>query len=422
MPRNQKKDYSAGPIWDEQVKRWLAEVVYPDDTRGRRRFRRQRDAQIWWAAQRKAIEDGSWEALAKPNRISLGDAIAQYREHSKAHHRSFSTYVENGLTVLEHALGSGTPLKDVTTANVEQLKLQRLEKDKVAKATVDKNVAVAKSFFNWCINQGLTNANPVKKVKLFHEDNERVRFLDPETEYPKLLVEARQGPWYLEPIIVLDVNTGLRRRNILGLRWNQVDFKRRIIRIESRTKNGRPHNLPLNDTAFQKLRELHQKTAAYPYVFVHLEGKFEGQPITDIKNAFNGAVDRAKIPDFRFHDLRHTFCSWLAISGVPLTAIQKLAGHASIKMTLRYAHLSPRYLANEVNALDRVQQDGKPQPDSAAEPATPSQDDHGGSESAGPLRAENSTPAPTIHGRRSPRSQRVVKATKSRWPTNRIGK
>jgi hypothetical protein len=61
MPRNQKKNYSAGPIWDEEVKRWLAEVVYPDDSRRRRRFRRQRDAQIWWAAQRKAIEDGSWE-------------------------------------------------------------------------------------------------------------------------------------------------------------------------------------------------------------------------------------------------------------------------------------------------------------------------------------------------------------------------
>lgn len=413
MPRNQKKDYSAGPIWDEQVKRWLAEVVYPDDTRGRRRFRRQRDAQIWWAAQRKAIEDGSWEALAKPNRISLGDAIAQYREYSKAHHRSFSTYVENGLTVLEHALGSGTPLKDVTTADIEQMKLQRLENDKVAKATVDKNVAVAKSLFNWCINQGLTNANPVKKVKLFHEDNERVRFLDPETEYPKLLEEARNGPWYLEPIVVLDVNTGLRRRNILGLRWDQVDFKRRIIRIESRTKSGRPHNLPLNDTALQKLQELHQKTALYPYVFVHLEGKFEGQPITDIKNAFNGAVDRAKIQNFRFHDLRHTFCSWLAIRGVPLTAIQKLAGHASIKMTLRYAHLSPRYLADEVKALDRVQKDERPQTDSAAEEAAPSDKNQGESESAEPDSGEDSTSTPTIRARRSPRKRKAVKANKA---------
>ena len=142
MARNQKKDYSGGPVWDEEVKRWLAEVVYPDDTRGRRRFRRQRDAQIWWAAQRKRLrtDRGRWQP--NRNRISLGDAVGQYREHSKAHHRSFSTYVENGLAVLEKAIGTATPLNDVTTANIEQMKLHRLDNDKVTKSTVDKNVAV----------------------------------------------------------------------------------------------------------------------------------------------------------------------------------------------------------------------------------------------------------------------------------------
>lgn len=380
MPRNPKKDFSAGPLWDEELKRWLAEVVYPDDTRGRRRFRRQRDAQIWWAAQQKAIHDGSWQAIAEPNRVSLGAAIAQYREYSKAHHRSFSTYVENGLTILERSLDPGASLTDVTTSDIEKMKLRRLEHDKVCKTTVDKNIAVAKSFFAWCINQGLTDSNPVKKVRLFHEDNERVRFLDPDTEYPNLLTEACKGPWYLEPIIVLDVNTGLRRHNILYLRWDQVDFSRRIIRIESRTKSGRPHNLPLNDTAFKKLNEVYQRTGSRRYVFVHLEGKFEGQPIADIKNAFNGAVDRAKIQNFRFHDLRHTFCSWLALRGVPLTAIQKLAGHASIKMTLRYAHLSPRYLANEIQELNGFQKNGKPQIPSGAGQAAGTDEQHSATE------------------------------------------
>jgi integrase len=421
MVRSQKRNYSEGPVWDEEQKRWLAEIVYPDDTRGRRRFRRQRDAQIWWAAQRKAIEDGSWETIAKPNRISLGDAISRYREHSKAHHRSFSTYVANGLAVLEGALGSGVLLKNVTTAHIEQMKLQRLENDKVAKSTVDKNVAVAKSFFSWCIHQGLANTNPVKKVKLFHEDNERVRFLDNEAEYPKLLEEARKGPWYLEPIIVLDVNTGLRRRNILHLRWDQVDFKRRIIRIESRTKSGRPHNLPLNDTALQKLEEVHQKTGSQRYAFVHLEGSFEGQPITDIKTAFNGAVLRAEIENFRFHDLRHTFCSWLALRGVSLAAIQKLAGHASIKMTLRYAHLSPRYLSDEVKMLDRFQETGQPQTQSeSAGPASPDQAKPQGAKDP-PEDWEESTEA-SGNARRPHRRQKAVNVGKPRQPMHRIGK
>jgi integrase len=128
--------------------------------------------------------------------------------------------------------------------------------------------------------------------------------------------------------------------------------------------------------AFEKLKEVQQKTGSLRYVFVHLEGKFEGQPISDIKNAFNGAVDRAKIQDFRFHDLRHTFCSWLALRGVPLTAIQKLAGHASIRMTLRYAHLSPRYLADEIKQLDRFQNNGKLQNSSRTEQAAGADDEH----------------------------------------------
>lgn len=124
--------------------------------------------------------------------------------------------------------------------------------------------------------------------------------------------------------------------------WDQIDFKRRIVRIESRTKSGRPHNLPPNDTVPQKLKEVRRKTGSGRYVSVHLKGKHAGHPVTDIKNAFNGAIDRAKIKGFRFHDLRHTFCSSLAIRGVPLNAIQKLAGHASINSTTLSPHDSRR--------------------------------------------------------------------------------
>jgi integrase len=149
------------------------------------------------------------------------------------------------------------------------------------------------------------------------------------------------GPWYIEPIIVMDVNTGLRRRKILYLRWGSGRFQEADHSHREPHEERAPTQPAPKRYALLKLNEVHLRTGSQPYVFVHLEGKFEGQPITDIKNAFNGAVDRAKIKDFQFHDLRHTFCSWLAIRGVPLTAIQKLSGHASIKMTLRYAHLVP---------------------------------------------------------------------------------
>jgi len=329
MPRSQKKDYSQGPIWDEGLKRWLAEVVYPDDARGRRRFRRQRDAQIWWAAQQKAIEDGSWEAIAKPNRISVADAIARYREHSRVHHRSFSTYVGNGLAVLEETLGPDSVLNDITTANIEQMKLKRLESDNVAKSTVDKNVAVAKSFFSWCIHQGLTKVNPVKNVKLFHEDNERVRFLDPEVEYPKLLEQARNGPWYLQPIIVLDVNTGLRRGNILHLRWDQVDFKRRIIRIDSRTKSGRPHNLPSTTQPYSSSRPSIRRLARTDTsLFTWTERSRDSPSPTSRMRSMERSTGRR----FRISD--STTCVTLFVRGLPSAASLSLPSRNSPDMRL----------------------------------------------------------------------------------------
>jgi hypothetical protein len=156
-----------------------------------------------------------------------------------------------------------------------------------------------------------------------------------------------------------------------------------------------------------------------------LEGKHAGCPVTDIKNAFNGAIDRAKIKDFRFHDLRHTFCSWLAIRGVPLNAIQKLAGHASIKMTLRYAHLSPRYLADEVKTLDRLQRDSKPRRDTAAESAAspggtaPSKTDPSSSDT---IENQPEASAPRHRSRRSRPSQQRAKQSKAGQPIQRIGK
>src|SRR5262249_32186041 len=146
-------------------------------------------------------------------------------------------------------------------------------------------------------------------VKLFHEDNERVRFLDPDTEYPKLLAEVRKGPWYLEPIVMLDLNTGLRRRNLLDLRWDQVDFSRRIIRIESRTKNGRPLNLPLNETALRTLKTVHAKTGDQPHVFVHLEGRFAGGPVTISRSPSTAPSEerRSRISGFTIFGIVPTF-------------------------------------------------------------------------------------------------------------------
>ena len=89
-----------------------------------------------------------------------------------------------------------------------------------------------------------------------------------------------------------------------------------------------------------------------PYVF-HVGGKHDGQPVKDVKNGFHAALRATEIEDFTWHDLRHTFASWLVMRGASLRAVADLLGHRSLKMVMRYAHLSPAYLAKEVGLLDQ---------------------------------------------------------------------
>jgi integrase len=296
------------------------------------------------------VEDGTWNH-ASPKNVSLGKAFDDYRAYSKIHHRSHATYVEPALKFWERELGRDTPLAKISTTRLEQVKMKRFHE--VAPATVDKSLGVLKAFFSWCEAQGTFNINPVRKIKFFNPNNELVRYLTKE-QYERLLEGAQKIRWYLRPLIILAVHTGLRRANLLGLRWDHIDFMACVIRITDSTKNRRTLAVPLNDTALETLNLVKEKTGDGEYVFPHFEGEFAGEAIRDIKNSFKTALRRAGITDFRWHDLRHCFASWLVMSGIDLAAVQKLLGHRSTRMTLRYAHLSPRYLADQVKALDKV--------------------------------------------------------------------
>jgi hypothetical protein len=89
-----------------------------------------------------------------------------------------------------------------------------------------------------------------------------------------------------------------------------------------------------------------------PYVFAHDSGRKAGEPVKDVKNGFHTALEIAKINDFTWHDLRHTFASWLIMKGASLRSVAELLGHRGLRMVMRYAHLSPAYLSAEVELLD----------------------------------------------------------------------
>jgi integrase len=259
---------------------------------------------------------------------------------------------------------SSALLAKITPAHVEDVKLKRVQE--VAHSTVDKDLAVLKAFFNWCMGRNLAASNPVRRVKFFNDDNSRLRYLT-EDEYERLVQAAKtikRSPFLAEKII-LSVHTGLRRGSLFHLRWDQVDFLNRVLRIP-RTKSGRPHALPLNATVLTTLQSLYnQRMPDCPYAFAHAMGRQAGEPVQDVKNAFQTALEAADIKDFTWHDLRHTFASWLIMKGASLRSVAELLGHRGLRMVMRYAHLSPAYLSAEVGLLDAPTPPATPNPERA---------------------------------------------------------
>jgi integrase len=354
------RDFSKGPVYNPTLERWVVQIFYPNGKRLRRKFRREKLAQRFWAGELQRVEQGTWNQASAP-RLTLGAALKRYRAFSRKHHRSWKTFVEPCLAFWEKELGKNTLLTRITTATVEEAKLKRAED--ASQATVDRSLQALKAFFNWLIDHDLAANNPVRRVRMFHPNNEVVRYLSRD-QYDALIKAAENGPAYLRPLIVLAVHTALRRGNLLRLRWRQVDLHARKIRVSDLTKSKKTLEVPVNDAAKSALENMRSlKLKDNDFVFAA-----DKSHLTDVKNPFGTALKRAKaqlvelekkdaatgLDGFRFHDLRHTAASWLAMGGAGLPAIQKFLGHASIKMTLRYAHLSPDFLGQEAKILDKM--------------------------------------------------------------------
>ena len=349
-PERSNRDFSKGPVWDQRTSRWLVEIRYPDGSRRRKRFRREREALRAWAGEQTKIETGAWHAHA-PKAVTFGEALDRYKAHAKVQVPSYDSYTKPALNVWSAGIPSATPLARVTPAMIDVIKLKRAEE--VKKCSVDRNLQVLRRLFNWCIEQGLAVENPVKRVKFFRADTRRLRYLTKD-EFARLLEAAgkvTRSP-HLGAAIALAVFTGLRRGNLLGLRWEWIDWTNRVVRVPT-TKSGKPLAIPLNATAHDVLRGLWEASARdAPYVFAHAKGPNSGEAVHDLKKGFHAALADAGIEDFRWHDLRHTFASWLVMRGASVRAVGELLGHHTMQMTMRYAHLSPGFLSTEIGLLD----------------------------------------------------------------------
>ncbi|HHG9511394.1 TPA: tyrosine-type recombinase/integrase [Citrobacter amalonaticus] len=203
---------------------------------------------------------------------------------------------------------------------------------------------------------------PVIKIPAVR--NKRVRWL--EKDEAKRLIDECPEP--LKSVVKFALATGLRRSNIINLEWQQIDMQRRVAWVNPEdSKSNRAIGVALNDTACKVLRD--QIGNHHKFVFVHTKaGRRPDGSVTpavrkmrvDDGRAWKSACKRAGIEDFRFHDLRHTWASWLIQSGVPLSVLQEMGGWESIEMVRRYAHLAPNHLTEHAKQIDSIFNDDVP--------------------------------------------------------------
>ncbi|WP_409049646.1 tyrosine-type recombinase/integrase [Serratia sp. BIGb0234] len=197
---------------------------------------------------------------------------------------------------------------------------------------------------------------PVIKTK--KPVSKRIRWLS--REEANRLIECCSES--IRPIVTFALVTGLRRSNIIDLEWNQVDMQRKVAWINpENAKAGKAIGVALNDTACKVLRGQIGKHSRWVFVHTKASTRSDGTKTAAIRkmrkddnSAWRSSLKRAGITDFRFHDLRHTWASWLIQSGVPLSALQEMGGWESIEMVRRYAHLAPNHLTEHARKIDAL--------------------------------------------------------------------
>jgi integrase len=161
-----------------------------------------------------------------------------------------------------------------------------------------------------------------------------IRFLS-KAEWEKL--EYRLAP-HIKAMAQFSISTGLRQSNVLNLKWANVDLDRAVAWVEStEAKSKKPIPVPLSPYAVAILKAQEGKHEEFVFTY-------KNNPVGSVKKAWAGALERAGIKNFRWHDLRHTWASWHVMNGTPLAVLKELGGWSDISMVMRYAHLSPEHL------------------------------------------------------------------------------
>jgi len=261
------------------------------------------------------------------------------------------------------------PLVDISAWDIQQWVSERSQLGR-APATISYAYNRLRAVFNRAVEWGFIESHTLDNVRIPKIDNKRVRYLSVSEEGSLLkalqlrdkrlkqqyaekygkraegLVSQRYID-YLEPLVLLAMNTGMRKNEMLTLKWSHVNMEDRYLTIHSENaKSKKKRTIPLNKTAYNTLSVWHEQNPETELVF-----ESNQNPISTYQYQWEMLLKEADIQNFRFHDLRHHFASKLVMKEADLNVVRELLGHADLKMTLRYAHLAPEHKAAAVDLI-----------------------------------------------------------------------
>lgn len=321
----------------------------PNGKRIRKSFKKKKDAEAELGKRVSLIAEGRYLDVKKDYTTTLEKILTKYEENFK-NQSSYKTAKRFFVEDIREYFGENTLLANIRYLDLETYRnhlKQRITRRGtiLTDASINRIISCLRHIFAKAVSWEMIEQNPFKKGDslILKENNKRMRFLT-EDEIKSLLDACNES---LVDVVECALNTGMRKAEILGLRWEQI---RHGFIYLGKTKTMEPRQIPINDTLdilYTRIRRKQHLTSKHVFTY-------QGRRVDSVKTSFNAAVKRAGIVDFRFHDLRHTFASQLLMKGGTLKDVQELLGHKTMTMTLRYAHLTQEHKRKAVNLLNEL--------------------------------------------------------------------
>jgi integrase len=346
---------------------WQIDYYDPHGKRIRLSFDKKKDAEAELAKRVSLIAENRYLDVKKDYKTTFGELLDKYIENYQQQ-TCFKTWKVFCIDRFKWHFGEQTLVSNIRYVDLESYRnklRQTLTKHGTIRrdGSVNREMSCLHHIFTKAVEWEMMEGSPFDKGKslLLKENNKRLRFLTAE-EIQKLLAEC---PRHLRRIVECALHTGMRRGEILNLKWSYIRNGHIYLPPEI-TKTGEARQIPLNDDLAVLFKDIRKEfKGEYVFTYARNEDKLKGvepvrkrkrpapvaEAISGVKSAFKSALKRAGIEDFRFHDLRHTFASHMIMKGASLKEVQEILGHKTINMTMRYAHLSQEHKKKAVNLL-----------------------------------------------------------------------